>query len=188
MLRDDSRNDAYQDGIRRAVLALEGRHGQGAVRVLDIGTGSGLLAMMACAAGAGGVTACECFAPVARSAAQCIADNGLEERIKLVARASTEMTQEDMYGGQRAHLLVPDARAAPVGVMMTHNNNVLSCALITTMLCSHVAMRERGRAHGRRHQARRRRRGGEGGRTGRTRARARSLRNQPRRRRREHWW
>ena len=141
--------------------------------MLDIGTGSGLLAMMACAAGAGGVTACECFAPVARSAAQCIADNGLEERIKLVARASTEMTQEDMYGGQRAHLLVPDARAAPVGVMMTHNNNVLSCALITTMSCSHVAMRERGRAHGRRQQARRRRRGGERDRTGRARSRTR---------------
>ena len=74
--------------------------------MLDIGTGSGLLAMMACAAGAGNVTACECFSPVARCAAQCIADNGLEESITLVAKASTEMTQEDMRGGRRAHLLV----------------------------------------------------------------------------------
>ncbi len=109
MLRDVSRNEAYQNGIRRAVRALEEHHGKGSVRVLDIGTGSGLLAMMACAAGAGSVTACECFAPVARSASQCIADNGLEEHITLVARASTEMTQADMRGGQRAHLLVPAA-------------------------------------------------------------------------------
>ena len=114
MLRDDARNEAYQDGIRRAVRELERRHGAGSVRVLDIGTGSGLLAMMACAAGAGAVTACECFAPVARSAAQCIADNSLEERITLVARASTEMTQADMRDGRPAHLLVCERPARSV--------------------------------------------------------------------------
>jgi hypothetical protein len=110
MLRDDARNEAYRDGISRAIRELERRHGAGAARVLDIGTGSGLLAMMACDAGAGAVTACECFSPVARCAALCIADNGLSGAITLVPRASTEMTQQDMRDARRAHLLVREPK------------------------------------------------------------------------------
>ena len=105
MLRDDSRNRSYLDGIRRSIRTLASRAPEG-VRVLDIGTGSGLLALMASSEGASSVTACECFSPVARCAAKCIAANKREHDITLVPKASSEMTQADMRGGERAHLLV----------------------------------------------------------------------------------
>ena len=49
MLRDDTRNKAYRDGLERAIAGINTR--QGSSSVLDIGTGSGLLAMMAQRAG-----------------------------------------------------------------------------------------------------------------------------------------
>ena len=49
MLRDDARNKAYRDGIARAIGTIH--DGGGVSSVLDIGTGSGLLAMMAKQAG-----------------------------------------------------------------------------------------------------------------------------------------
>jgi hypothetical protein len=104
MIRDSSRNEAYQDALNRAIERFHSE--SSAVHVFDIGTGSGLLAMMACSAGAHDVTACECFAPVARSAARCIAANNLHENITLVTKASSEMTLGDMRGGKRANILV----------------------------------------------------------------------------------
>lgn len=50
-------NDKYYEGLRRSVADLR-RRGQ-EVNVLDIGTGTGLLSMMAVACGADSVTACE---------------------------------------------------------------------------------------------------------------------------------
>jgi len=54
MLCDDDRNEAYE----RAIAAVLGRRGTGA-RCLDIGTGSGLLALLCCKHGAQEVTAIE---------------------------------------------------------------------------------------------------------------------------------
>ena len=52
------------------------------MHVLDIGTGTGLLAMMAASEGADSVTACEEFPPMAECASRVIADNGLADKIK----------------------------------------------------------------------------------------------------------
>jgi len=53
------------------------------VRVLDIGTGTGLLAMMAAALGADIVTAVEEFAPMAECAQKCISRNGFKDKVNL---------------------------------------------------------------------------------------------------------
>jgi len=83
MMNDTSRNRAYARAIARAVRP--GMH------VLDIGTGSGLLAMLAVRAGAAHVTACEMVAPVAAAARDIVRLNGLADRITVVARRSTEL-------------------------------------------------------------------------------------------------
>ncbi len=83
MLADQTRNQAYQRAIERAVRP--GMH------VLDIGTGSGLLALMAARAGAARVTACELFAPAAAAAAQNIQRNGFASRIQVLPRNSSTL-------------------------------------------------------------------------------------------------
>lgn len=83
MLGDDARNEAYRRAIEKAA--------PGRRLVLDIGTGSGLLAMMAARAGAHRVVACEMIAPLARVAERIIARNGHADRIKVVAKRSTQL-------------------------------------------------------------------------------------------------
>ena len=89
MLADARRNKAFRAAIEKVVD--DGSH------VLDIGTGSGLLAMMAARAGAAHVTACEVSAPVAAIAGKIVAQNGLSDRITVVAkRSNTLVIGEDM--------------------------------------------------------------------------------------------
>ena len=83
MLADQARNDAYQRAIEKAA--------PGRRLVLDIGTGSGLLAMMAARAGARRVIACEMVAPLARVAERIVARNGYADRISVLAKRSTEL-------------------------------------------------------------------------------------------------
>jgi type III protein arginine methyltransferase len=83
MMNDAYRNQAYERAIRRAV-------GPG-TRVLDIGTGAGLLAMMAARAGAEHVTTCEMVSVVAEKAAEVIALNGYADRVTVVARKSNDL-------------------------------------------------------------------------------------------------
>lgn len=82
MLDDAKRNAAFETAIRRAVKGK---------RVLDIGTGAGLLAMMAARAGAAHVTSCETIGIVADHARQIIAANGLAERVTVIAKSSTDL-------------------------------------------------------------------------------------------------
>lgn len=84
MLNDESRNAAFEAAINRAV-------GEDSL-VLDIGTGSGLLAMMAARAGAGKVIACEMVPGVADVARQIIRANELDDRIEVVEGKSTGLT------------------------------------------------------------------------------------------------
>ncbi|MFM7377686.1 MAG: 50S ribosomal protein L11 methyltransferase [Erythrobacter sp.] len=90
MLQDQRRNAAYRAAIERLA---PGR------RVLDIGTGSGLLAMMAARAGAARVYACEENAMLAAAARKVIAANGLAERITVFDRNSGKLDRMRHLGG-----------------------------------------------------------------------------------------
>lgn len=77
------------------------------VHVLDIGTGTGLLAMMAARCGADQVTACEGFRPMIEVANRCMRANGLRERIRLIEKRSTDI-QMDVDMTERANVLVTE--------------------------------------------------------------------------------
>jgi predicted O-methyltransferase YrrM len=83
MVRDEFRNAAYDRALRRALSA--------GGRVLEIGTGSGLFAMMAARAGANEVITCDRQPAVVRGARAVIAGNGLEDRITVVGKTSTDL-------------------------------------------------------------------------------------------------
>lgn len=86
MLLDDDRNRAYARAIERAV-----RPG---MQVLEIGTGAGLLALLAARAGAL-VTTCEANPMIAAAATQVVRENGLADRIRVISKNSTELTIPD---------------------------------------------------------------------------------------------
>ena len=86
MLLDRVRNAAYARAIAAAV-----RPG---MLVLEIGAGSGLLALMAARAGAE-VVACELNPLIAAAAERVIEHNGLSDRIRIIAKRSDAMTIPD---------------------------------------------------------------------------------------------
>ncbi|MEJ1976380.1 MAG: tetratricopeptide repeat protein [Acetobacteraceae bacterium] len=130
MLGDAIRNDAFQAATVAAARPDD--------VVLDIGTGSGLLAMMAARAGARHVYACEMEPNLADLARLVIEANGFASRITVIPRQSTDMvlgrdmperatllvteTFDSLLIGEGAleslnhaheHLLTPDARVIP---------------------------------------------------------------------------
>lgn len=125
MLDDVRRTDAFTAAIRACVRPDD--------VVLDIGTGSGILAMTAALAGARHVYAVE-VSEVATLARRAFADNGLSDRITLLEGWSTQVRlperatllvsevigaeplEEDILGttlDARRRLLTPDARLIP---------------------------------------------------------------------------
>ncbi|XP_059614416.1 protein arginine N-methyltransferase 7 [Phlebotomus argentipes] len=89
MLHDTERNVKYYRALRGAIAKVRARGMQ--ANVLDIGTGTGLLSMMAVASGAHSVVACEAFKPMADCAEKIIERNGMSDRIKLIKLRSTEI-------------------------------------------------------------------------------------------------
>ena len=102
MMDDHTRNSAFEAAIRRSVPGK---------RVLDIGTGSGLLAMMAARAGASAVTTCETVGVIADRAREIVARNGLAERVKVIGKASTELVEGRDFES-RAEVLVTETLAS----------------------------------------------------------------------------
>ena len=97
MLADTARNDAYEKAIQAKVKPGD--------IVLDIGTGSGLLAMMAARAGAEHVYACEVNDIMADLARQVIRLNGFEDKITILAKHSSQLViGEDLP--RKADLLI----------------------------------------------------------------------------------
>ena len=91
IVKDAARNTAYQEALTRAVTARS--------RVLDIGSGTGLLAMMAARAGARDIMSCEMNAAVAGAAKEVLAANGFADRVTLIERHSSELDLDRDLGG-----------------------------------------------------------------------------------------
>ena len=83
MVRDRIRHAAMEAALKRAI-----RPG---CRVLDIGTGTGLFAMMAARTGAVEVVTCESNPAVAAAATEIIARNGLAGHVRVIAKSSADL-------------------------------------------------------------------------------------------------
>ena len=99
MLRDEARAAAYDAALRRTVTPQS--------RVLEIGCGSGILAMMAARAGARSVVTCEMTPAIAKQAAEIVARNGYADRVRVIAKHSHKLDAETDLGG-RADILVSE--------------------------------------------------------------------------------
>jgi predicted nicotinamide N-methyase len=91
MLRDDARNAAFARAIGRAVVP--------GATVLDIGTGSGLLAMMAARAGAGRVVACEAHSAIAETAREIVAANHCGDVVRVIGKPAAALDPDRDLGG-----------------------------------------------------------------------------------------
>ncbi len=119
MMNDAPRAAAYDQALRRVVKGK---------RVLDIGTGAGMLAMMAARAGAADVVTCEVVDLVADHAREIILRNGYADRVKVIGKASTALTAADIGG--RADVIVTETFSSGLmgeGVLATmeHANAAL---------------------------------------------------------------
>lgn len=101
MINDHDRNEFYHAALQKYVNETS--------VVLEIGTGSGLLAMIAAKAGAKSVVAVEANKHMCEVANNNIRSNGLEDRITVINKLSTEVTAEEhLAEGKRANVLVSE--------------------------------------------------------------------------------
>lgn len=99
IVRDDRRNRAYQQALLRAV--------QPGMMVLEIGTGTGILAMLAAQAGAGHVYTIEREPLIAQVAREIVSLNGFSDRITVIEMDATQV-QLGRDLPQRADLFVAE--------------------------------------------------------------------------------
>lgn len=107
MLSDTSRCSKYATAISHVITTLSTNSNSddesNNIHVLDIGTGTGLLAMLAAKSGAKHVDAVEMFEPLANVAKKVVSDNNLQDIITVHAKRST-----DLQISQRANVLVTE--------------------------------------------------------------------------------
>lgn len=108
MIADADRNGAYAEAIARAA---PGRH------VLDIGSGSGLLAMMAARSGAAHVATCEMQPVIAAVAKRAVERNALQDQIDVWSAKSDQLTVGE-HIPQRAQVLVTETFSS--GLLSEH--------------------------------------------------------------------
>ncbi len=85
MMNEHQRNKAYHEGLAGATLTTD-------TLVFEIGTGSGLLSMMAAQLGAGSVVTCEAVSLVAETAREVVAQNGYADRVHVIAKPSQQIS------------------------------------------------------------------------------------------------
>jgi type II protein arginine methyltransferase len=98
IVADSARNAAYDAALRRAIKP--------GMRVLEIGTGTGILAMMAARAGAAEVVSCEMNPTVAHAARGIVDANGYGDVVRIFSGHSDKLTLEELGG--HADLLVSE--------------------------------------------------------------------------------
>ncbi len=99
MMNDARRNKAWDEALRRAI-----RPG---MLVFEIGTGAGMLALMAARAGAEKVYTCESHPVIAQMACELAAANGYGDRIEVIVGPSVEV-HVGSHLPRRADLLICD--------------------------------------------------------------------------------
>src|SRR5215213_6796739 len=99
MLNDEKRNAAFKEALTNAITPD--------TVVLDIGSGTGLLAMMAARAGAKQTFTCEMVPALAQLARETVERNGLGDRIVTLDKRSTSVVIGNHMMG-KANLLVTE--------------------------------------------------------------------------------
>ncbi|MBI1201168.1 MAG: hypothetical protein GC182_01525 [Rhodopseudomonas sp.] len=83
IVTDRARNQAYDAALQNAI--------EPGMRVLEVGTGTGILAMMAARAGAAEVVTCEANPLIAARARLIVAQNGYADRVRVIAKHSDDL-------------------------------------------------------------------------------------------------
>lgn len=124
MLHDTERNQKYSLALREAIEIMKKRGKK--ANVLDIGTGTGLLAMLAARHGADSVVTVESFSPISQIARKIIAENGFGDKIKIVNKHSMKLKVgkgEDLE--EKANILVAellDTELIGEGAIIAYNH------------------------------------------------------------------
>jgi len=110
LLQDTERNEKF-DLALKAALSDSGKNkeDQKGQAVLDIGTGSGLLSLLAAKHGARFVTACDTDLELCKAARQAVVDNGFTtDTVKVLNVSSMDLHPADMNEGHLADVLVSE--------------------------------------------------------------------------------
>ena len=134
MLHDSERNKLYYEGLKAAIQRK--REAGEKVHVLDIGTGTGLLAMMGAKLGADKVTAIEEFRPMYNCAKKVIGANGYGDKITIINKRSTEVK-----------VALNDASDKKTNYDMEERANILVTEVFDTELIGEAAIATFNHAH-----------------------------------------